>query len=276
MAYATLQRSKRLTCIRHWAREIKRRRVIVLCCLPGTTVTLLVALTVANGSGIWPLSGLVSEMQPTRRSDGSGNHRPGMGCTSASKWINGNKGSVMKLHKLLGGVILSLALMTGCSNVPSNQPMAGNAPVVAQWLNIPFVDAKAGRNITLANYAGKTVVVEAMAVWCAECFYQQTQAAQALKQLNRETVVYISLDIDPSADTKLLTDYATRNNFTWTFGSSNKALMEALVAQFGRAITSPSNMPIFMISPSGKVSKLYTGGHTADQLIQMINEWAKV
>jgi hypothetical protein len=73
----------------------------------------------------------------------------------------------------------------------------------------------------------------------------------------------------------LLADYAAKHNFTWTFGSSNKPLMDALVAQFGRAITSPSNMPIFMISPSGKVSKLYTGGHTADQLISLINDWSK-
>lgn len=183
----------------------------------------------------------------------------------------------MKARILSGIVILGITLLTACNTAPpvSLSPNQVKDAASAVWLNLPFADAKTGQNITFANYRGKTLIVEAMAVWCEECFYQQTQSAQALKQLNRDTVVYLSLDIDPSPDTKLLAEYAAKNHFGWTFGSSNKQLMDALVAHFGRAITIPSNMPIFMISPSGKISSLYTGGHTAAQLIQLINEWTK-
>jgi cytochrome oxidase Cu insertion factor (SCO1/SenC/PrrC family) len=183
----------------------------------------------------------------------------------------------MKVRKIAYVGAFLLLLVTACSNTPANVVSSNQAKPegVPAWTTIPFADARTGKNMTFADYAGKTLVVEAMAVWCEECFYQQTQAAQAIKRLNKDAVVYISLDIDPSADTKLLADYVTKHNFTWTFGSSNKALMDGLVAQFGRAVTSPSNMPIFLISPRGKVSKLYTGGHSADQLVTLIEEWSK-
>lgn len=177
-------------------------------------------------------------------------------------------------------LLLAYLSLTACSAVPDNNTVAGadmaaNAEAVPAWFNIPILDVRTNSQISLANYGGKTVVVEAMAVWCGECFYQQTQAAVALAQLNRDDVVYISLDIDPSGEPSLLADYSVSNQFNWTFVRSNPEIMEPLIAQFGRTITVPSNMPIFFISPTGRVSELYTGGHTASQLIELIEQWSE-
>lgn len=173
-------------------------------------------------------------------------------------------------------LLLAYLSLTACSAVPDNYTAAGADTVVnPAWFNIPMLDVRTNSQISLATYSGKTVVIEAMAVWCGECFWQQTQAAEALVQLNRDDVVYISLDIDPSGEPSLLADYAASNQFNWTFVRSNPEIMEPLIAQFGRTITVPSNMPIFFISPTGRVSELYTGGHTASQLIELIEQWSE-
>ncbi|MEO8610136.1 MAG: hypothetical protein ABI690_19735 [Chloroflexota bacterium] len=143
------------------------------------------------------------------------------------------------------------------------------------WLSAPVLNVGSDEPITFADYNGKTVMVEGMSVWCSACFYQETQAAQALAQLNRDDVVYVSLDIDPNGEPSLLADYAVSNQFNWTFAVSNPKLMEPLIAQFGRDVTVPDNMPIFFVSPTGRVSELYTGGHTANQLIDLIEQWSK-
>ncbi len=143
------------------------------------------------------------------------------------------------------------------------------------WMTVPFTNVKTGKSITLADYAGKTVVVEGMAAWCGVCFYQQTQAAQMMAQIKSDQIVYISLDLDANEPYATLVDYATKNNFGWTFATTNKPLMEGLISQFGRTISNPDSMPIFLISPSGHVSQLYTGGHTAEQLISLIAQQSK-
>src|SRR5690242_20496535 len=75
------------------------------------------------------------------------------------------------------------AALTGSADRPS-------------WMTVPFSNVKTGQSITLADYTGKTVIVEGMAAWCGECFYQQTQAARLLAQNKSDQIVYISLDID--------------------------------------------------------------------------------
>jgi hypothetical protein len=83
----------------------------------------------------------------------------------------------MKARNLINVAVILSALLTACGNVPaavvtSNQSKPDSVVNTLAWASIPFVDAKTGKNITFASYAGKTLVVEAMAVWCEECFYQ--------------------------------------------------------------------------------------------------------
>ncbi len=139
------------------------------------------------------------------------------------------------------------------------------------WLSLSFTDARTGQPITLASYAGKTVMVEAMAAWCTNCLAQQKQVVQVHQQLG-DSVPIISLDVDSHEDATLLANYAKDKNFTWTFAIASGPLLDALVAQFGRTITNPPSTPIFIISPNGTVSELLTGGHTADDLLAQIKQ----
>jgi cytochrome oxidase Cu insertion factor (SCO1/SenC/PrrC family) len=175
------------------------------------------------------------------------------------------------------GLLVFALLLAACNPNSSHDSSTTSdtaSTVAPAWLSIQVLNVKSNEQITFADYRGKTVMVEGMSVWCSVCFYQETQAGQALAQLNSDDVVYVSLDIDPSGEPSLLADYAVTNQFNWTFAMSNPALMEPLIAQFGRAVTVPDNMPIFFISPTGRVSELYTGGRTASQLIDLIEQWS--
>ncbi len=185
---------------------------------------------------------------------------------------------------LLAFLVLAIALVACGAGQPAISPTtaptaasAGNSSAASRpaWQSIPFTNVRTNQPIRLAEFAGKTVVVEAIAVWCTNCLAQQRRVIEALPRLAQDMVVYISLGIDASEDIPLLADYAKKNNFTWTIGISNKDFTNALIAQFGRTITNPPSVPLFIISPSGATSQLYTGAHSPDELLKLVEENSK-
>ncbi|MEP7288410.1 MAG: hypothetical protein ABI947_21885 [Chloroflexota bacterium] len=191
----------------------------------------------------------------------------------------------MKIRKPIGVLFVFALVLAACSSAAPATPITvatisvtaaaavGNRPA---WQTMPFTDVRTNKMITLAGFAGKTVVVEAMAAWCTNCLAQQKRVAQALPQLtNKDQVVYISLGIDPSESPAQILDIATHNNFDWTFSFSNKDLTNALIEQFGRTITNPTSTPSFFISPNGTFSTLHTGIHEPAELLSLIQETAK-
>jgi cytochrome oxidase Cu insertion factor (SCO1/SenC/PrrC family) len=170
-------------------------------------------------------------------------------------------------------VIVFVAIMLAACSATAPTSVATQAAAAVSgpaWMTMPFTNVKTNDQITLADFAGKTVVVEAMAEWCTNCLAQQNTVVTALPKLNDPQVVYMSLDIDGSEDVPSLAAYAQKHNFTWLFGMSTKDMRNALAQQFSLSFSNPSNVPIFMISPNGKVSQLYLGGHSADDLIGLI------
>lgn len=148
---------------------------------------------------------------------------------------------------------------------------ATTAALNSSILTLPFTDIHSGQNLTLASFAGKTVLVEGMAAWCSNCLAQQQQVALARQKFGAN-VIDISLGIDVSEDAPLLLKYAADKGFTWTFGLANKPLMDALVAKYGRAVTNPSNTPMFIVAPDGTLSALISGGHSADDLVSQVSK----
>src|SRR5438128_4466766 len=78
----------------------------------------------------------------------------------------------------------------------SGIPRASNVTTSANWRSIPFVNVRTNQQMTFADFTGKTVVVEAVSIWCANCQLQQKASAEALTKLGQAAPVYISLDLD--------------------------------------------------------------------------------
>ena len=175
--------------------------------------------------------------------------------------------------------IAIVLLLSGCGTAAATTPNSGVNPTtivmtkeaIDPILTIPFADAHTGQTMTLASFAGKTVLVEGMAAWCTNCLAQQQQIVLARQKFG-PNVQDISLDIDASENAPQLVKYAADKGFEWTFALANKPLMDALVAKFGRIFTNPSNMPMFIVSPDGHLSALISGGHSADDLVKQVNQ----
>ena len=169
-------------------------------------------------------------------------------------------------------------LLSGCGTATMTTSGAVSPTTIATTpaaadpiLTIPFSDAHSGQSLTLASFAGKTVLVEGMAVWCTNCLAQQQQVVLARQKFG-PNIQDISIDIDASENAPQLVKYAADKGFDWTFGLANKPLMDALVAKYGRVFTNPSNVPMFIISPDGKLSTIISGGHSADDLLKQISQ----
>ncbi|MGB7339350.1 MAG: redoxin family protein, partial [Phototrophicaceae bacterium] len=157
--------------------------------------------------------------------------------------------------------------------IPTSQPTtvpvtnAYNAP---DWTNLQLVNAATGATFTLADFAGKTVLVEPMATWCSNCRAQQGYIATAMASLNPDEFVFISLSVGENVTNGVLADYAQRNGFPQIFAVATTDLTRALVDNFGFSVTTPPSTPHFTISPIGTVSNLTTGFHQPDAIIQEV------
>lgn len=194
-------------------------------------------------------------------------------------------GTISGIYNANGSpALISLIWDTAVASSPQGTPAATLAPTSAAtqaatpaaarpaWHALKFADVRSGNLLSFADFAGKTVIVEAMATWCPNCLRQQQDAQAALKQLDPEKVVYLSLGVDPTEDAALLRDFANKQGFDWRFGISSRELTAALIEQFGRAVTNPPSTPLFIIAPDGRTSSLFTGGHNPDALLKLIRE----
>ncbi|RMG81422.1 MAG: hypothetical protein D6712_16325 [Chloroflexi bacterium] len=142
------------------------------------------------------------------------------------------------------------------------------------WTHIELTDVRTGQTFTFADFAGKTVYVHAMANWCSNCrSAQRTLRDMVIPQVNTDEVVFVSLNIEPTSGDDALHDYVLENSFDWTFAVANTTLWQALVQQFGRAVSNPPSTPHFIIAPDGTPSQLITGTQTPTEIISLINEF---
>lgn len=149
---------------------------------------------------------------------------------------------------------------------PTSEPETAsyNAP---DWTNLTLTNAQTGTTFTLADFAGKTVLIEPMATWCPNCRTQQGYVAQAMEQVNTDDFVFISLSVGENVSNQTLANYAVNNGFPQIFVVATPEFTNALVQDFGFSVTTPPSTPHFTISPIGTVSSLSTGYHQADDLV---------
>ena len=155
-------------------------------------------------------------------------------------------------------------MMTETGAMNDAQAMA-NLPA---WQTLPLTDARTGEQIVLANLAGKTVFVETMATWCTNCRQQLNNVAAARAQLGNDEVVFIAVSVETNIAATDLAQYATDNNFEWTFAVSTPEMLVELASAFGQTIANPPATPHFIIRPDGSVTDLITGIDSPEQLIQ--------
>ncbi len=76
-----------------------------------------------------------------------------------------------------------------------------------------------GETITLSQFKGKVVILQAMASWCPSCKLQASQIKPVYEKYTDDGLIVISLDIQPERSSLLdLKDFKTNFGGNWYFG----------------------------------------------------------
>lgn len=118
-------------------------------------------------------------------------------------------------------------------------------------MTTPLTDVRTGETFTLADFEGKVVILETMAVWCPLCDQQQGQILGALEQLGEE-VVAVSLDVDLGETEDIVARHADQLGLPWRFALAPPEVAEALRRDFGPQVLSPPATPVILIGPDGR------------------------
>lgn len=144
----------------------------------------------------------------------------------------------------------------------------GEAPA---WFAAPLTEVRSRQPFTLDDFAGKVVLVEAMAVWCSNCAAQQAQIA-ALHQLlgARDDFVSLSLDIDPNEDEDLLRGFIDKRGYDWMYAVAPEDVAREIGLLYGNQFLNPPSTPVLIIDRHGEAHVLPFGIKSAEELSQAL------
>ena len=153
------------------------------------------------------------------------------------------------------------------SEAPTPNPAAA-ALAGRSWATAELIDVATGEPFTIADYAGKTIFVESMAIWCSNCRAQQGRFKEALAQLDPDSVAYVVLTVDPGETGEDLARYRESQGFTGTYAVAGTDVSRALADEFGPNAINPPSVPLVLVTPDGEVS-FDTGGESVDEIVTL-------
>ena len=164
--------------------------------------------------------------------------------------------------------VFAVAACSTGSDGGASAPSAGGEA----WRTASIRDVVSGEDFRIADLEGKVVAIEAMAIWCLNCRFQQLEARAALDEVDSPDVVYLSLDIDPNERAEDLAEYARREGFDWRFAMASPEVARSLAASFGDQILSPPATPLVVLGPDGQVVAQHIGIKGARSLAALFEE----
>lgn len=163
-------------------------------------------------------------------------------------------GLVVPRPPALTAVLALSLLLVACapSGAPSSPPLASGSPTASEiWRTTELRDVRTGETFRISELGARVVVLEPMAIWCANCRIQQNEVQQALGNLAEEDIAYISLDVDPNETEEDLARYADEAGFGWHFVVASRDVSRSLAQTFGDQVLSPPSTPAIVVAPDG-------------------------
>lgn len=142
------------------------------------------------------------------------------------------------------------------------------------WFAAALTDVRTGQTFSLADFKGKVVLVETMAVWCSKCLAQQREI-QSLHNLlgEREDFVSVSLDIDPYEDAATLQGFLQQTGFGWTYAVATPDVARAIAQEHGDQFLNPPSTPLLIVDRHGVPHPLPFGIKSAQDLLQAVQPY---
>ena len=140
-----------------------------------------------------------------------------------------------------------------------------------EWFSAELTNVRTGESFMVADFEGKVVLVETLAMWCSNCLKQQTQVKALHEALGmREDFVSIGLDIDPNENVNALKGYVEDKGFDWYYAVSPVDVSREIASLYGDQFLIPPSTPILVIDRHGQAHVLPFGIKSADDLQQAI------
>lgn len=159
------------------------------------------------------------------------------------------------------------------SATPSSSPEADGAlSERPEWFDLEMTDAVTGEPFSINDYAGKVVLLEAMAIWCPTCRRQGDEVKRLHELLgNPEDLVSISLDVDMGEDAVMLKDYAQQLGYEWHLAVAPLLVARALGNMYSAQYLNPPVSPMLVIDRDGNVLGLPFGSvKSAESLEEVV------
>lgn len=137
------------------------------------------------------------------------------------------------------------------------------------WAARTLTDVATGRAFRIADFAGRTVFVETMAIWCSNCRAQQARFREALGRLDPSLVAYVVLSVDPGETGEALERYRSEQGFLGTYAVAGREVSAALVEAFGPNAINPPSVPVVVVRPDGSV-EFGTGPKSVEEILAAV------
>jgi thiol-disulfide isomerase/thioredoxin len=152
-------------------------------------------------------------------------------------------------------------------------PAPAATPVLDQpWATATLTDVSTGEPFRIADFAGTTVIIEPMAIWCTNCRAQQRDVQAAFDELGPDAFRYVVLDVDPNETADALADYQARNEFRGTYAVVERDVARALAAEFGDQVLNPPSTPMIVIGTDGRVTFAEFGHKSVARVVELARD----
>jgi cytochrome oxidase Cu insertion factor (SCO1/SenC/PrrC family) len=184
------------------------------------------------------------------------------------------KNNVVLINSL---IVFSLFLSACSAQSPQSLPPKDQAaptsstqlittPYQPAWISTPLVDVATGETFSFSDYKEKIVLLELIATWCPNCYWQQQQLQAVQKTLDTPDFVIISMSIDKNDDSSSLKKYAKEFGFTWKFTIATQDIIQDISKTYGPQMINAPAMPVLLIDRKGEVRPLSLGGKKPDDI----------
>jgi len=169
----------------------------------------------------------------------------------------------MALHDAMSDDMIS---DTAEDAIPADTMMESPA-----WYSVSLTDVNTGDAFTINDLKGKVILVETLAVWCTNCFKQQTQVKALHESLGvRDDFVSLGLDIDANEDAAKLQGFVQQNGFDWMYAVAPADVSREFSSLYGGQFLNPPSTPMLIIDRHGQAHPLPFGIKSADDLMQAL------
>jgi len=146
----------------------------------------------------------------------------------------------------------------------ADETMAMELPL---WFETELTNVNTGETFKIADFSGKVVLVETMAVWCSNCLRQQREV-QALHDLlgDQPNLVSVALDIDPNETPDILKAHTDKNGFDWVYAVAPAEAARDISQLYGGQFLNPPATPMLIIDRHGQAHPLPFGHKSAPSL----------